>query len=661
LDTDNTAFMNGGPLTFSGNSDAEVVNLGKIGSSGGDVVLIASKGVTNVGGISAPQGSAELAVGQQVLLQDSSSSRQVFVQAGSGGTVLNQGAIYAAQVSLQAADGNVFALTGNHEAIRATGTGTRDGHIWLVAETGSVTLSGPTSAKNVDGSGGTVDTNAGNMVFQYMPTVLAGVWNITTPTIKIDNFAAISLSRSLNAGTSVNLQTTGASGQTGDINVASNIGWSGAASLSLGAYHTVNVIKGITIKNQGSGNLTLRADATGIDNGGSVLNYGTVDWSNSTGTVSLLHDMNGSYAPGTLRSNTTWITPTYSGLVTQITGYELVNSLADLKNVATDLAGNYALGRDIDASATSDGSYIPLGGGNTSFTGQFDGQGHTISSLTMQGTGSQTVAMFASLGKNAVVRDLNVNGSATSLDTNNSRHGIVGILAGENDGTIVRVNTSGNVREQVYYFGGTTAGGLVGVNHGTILRSSSSAGTQAGGPAGGLVGENDGTIAQSYASGPVSEVGGVLGSVAGSPGGLVGTNSGTITQSYATGTVGEACGTYGCITGAALVYTNSGTISQSFATGAVSSSGIQGQPAATPYGIAVQNQGKIASDVYWNKDTTTATIGVGYGTAIPSANGLTTEQMTAPASFSGWDFSSTGAWAMPTGYSHPVLRWQLEP
>jgi hypothetical protein len=49
----------------------------------------------------------------------------------------------------------------------------------------------------------------------------------------------------------------------------------------------------------------------------------------------------------------------------------------------------------------------------------------------------------------------------------------------------------------------------------------------------------------------------------------------------------------------------------------------------------------------------------GYGTPIPAANELTTGQMSTPASFVSYDFSSTGVWAMPAGATHPALRWQL--
>lgn len=53
-------------------------------------------------------------------------------------------------------------------------------------------------------------------------------------------------------------------------------------------------------------------------------------------------------------------------------------------------------------------------------------------------------------------------------------------------------------------------------------------------------------------------------------------------------------------------------------------------------------------------------IGVSTGTQIPAANGLTTAQMSDPASFGGYDFGRNGVWAMPAGATHPVLRWQVE-
>ncbi|MFL6641516.1 MAG: filamentous hemagglutinin, partial [Paraburkholderia graminis] len=79
-------------------------------------------------------------------------------------------------------------------------------------------------------------------------------------------------------------------------------------------------------------------------------------------------------------------------------------------------------------------------------------------------------------------------------------------------------------------------------------------------------------------------------------------------------------------------------------------------------GIAAYNHpdpnAGISANVYWDKQTTTRSVSAGTGPQLPASNGLTTAQMSDPASFVGWDFGPTGAWVMPAGASHPVLRWQ---
>lgn len=663
LDTCYCGFMKGHPLTFKGDSNASVINLGTIGSTGGDVMLISRNSVINAGRISAPHGTAELAVGQSVLLQDSSSGRQVFVQTGSGGSIENAGPIDGAQVSLQAADGNIFALAGDHTTIRATGTATRDGHVWLVADTGAVALGGTIESKNADGSGGAVDTNGALLELGadgIMPLVKAGHWNLTTPDFTIDDAAAGTLSRSLAAGTSINALASGAQGGVGDVDVMSSIHWSGAASLTLGAYHSLTIEAGTKIENSGAGNLTLHADSSAIDNGGSVANNGTIDWSRSMGTVTSLYDMNGAYTPGTLLRNSAWRAGPNSAMRAQFTDYRLVNTLTDLQNVAGDPTANYALGTNIDASSTADGSFVPIGDYNHPFTGEFDGRGYQVSSVDLvqmvqggpidpQGYMLQAQGLFGVIGAQGLVHDIAVSGGSGGLGGYFS----IGLLAGVNNGTIEHSSSSGNVAQSGALDGyHTLSGGLVGTNNGTISRSSSSAGVDSAGTLGGLAGENNGTISQSFATGGVAAE-----PYAGGAAGLVGGNGGLITQSYATGPTTTAftyCPGPGCSSGSAgLVWYNTGTITQSFATGA-----IDNQNGIPPAGIASVNSGTIGSDVYWNKDTTGATSGVDSGSAVSDANGLTSAQMQQTSSFVGYDFGPSGVWAMPAGATHPVLQWQ---
>ncbi|RKT21103.1 filamentous hemagglutinin family protein [Paraburkholderia sp. RAU2J] len=602
LDVDSAAFMTGGPLTFSGHANAGIVNLGKIASSGGDVFLIARSEVINSGTVSAPNGTAELAVAQQVLLQDSASGKQVFVQAGTGGTLQNNGVIRAAQVNLQAMDGNIYALAGNHEAIRATGTTTRDGHIWLVAGHGEVRPGG-----SIEAAGGTVDMSADTVTFPAGGTLVkAGQWNMSTAGFTVDDNAARALSTSLGRGTSVGVQTTGANGNSGELNVNSGITWQGGASLTLAAYRTLTVGQGATIGNRGGGNLTLRADAASLDNGGAVVNHGVIDWSRSTGIVDALYDMNGTYSAGTVLANLAWTSAPGSGQITQITAYKLINNVTDLGNIAQDLAGNYALGKDVDAAGVA---LTPIGNHTTPFTGQFDGMWHSVLNANVQIADfghDYSAGLFGVVGLAGVLRDVGVENGSVGTSVLGS-----GILAGVNQGLITAAHTTGVASEP----------------------------TQEGTVFGGLVGRNENTIERSWSGASVS------GSDAN--GGLVGYNLGSITQSYATGSVSP---TYSTGFGGGLVGINDGTISQSFATGAV-------QTRLMPtHGVIGFGSGTLAPDVYWNKETTGQALS---GGTLPPSNGLTTAQMSDPASFAGYDMGPNGVWAMPTGATHPVLRWQL--
>lgn len=99
---------------------------------------------------------------------------------------------------------------------------------------------------------------------------------------------------------------------------------------------------------------------------------------------------------------------------------------------------------------------------------------------------------------------------------------------------------------------------------------------------------------------------------------------------------------------------NAGTITQSFASGPVVST--------SPYagGICSSDlcDGVLGKDVYWNAQTTGQLTS---GGNLPASNGLTTAQMSNPASFIGWDFGPHGTWVMLPGATHPVLAWQVAP
>ena len=171
-DISNQTFMSGGPALLKSDAPGTISNLGRVSSSGGDVVLIARE-VSNGGTIQAPKGTAVLAGGTEVLLTEKSghSDERAFVRAGVG-RIDNQGVIEAAQAELKAAGGNIYALAGNNGGIvRATGSETRGGRILLTTEDGDITNSGTLSAQNADGAGGQVTVQAPRGTIQHTGTI----------------------------------------------------------------------------------------------------------------------------------------------------------------------------------------------------------------------------------------------------------------------------------------------------------------------------------------------------------------------------------------------------------------------------------------------------------------------------------------------------------
>ncbi len=162
LDVADEDFLNGGDLTFAGDSTKSVLNLGTITAANGDAILVAYK-VVNAGTINADAGVAVLAAGREVLLSPEGDQRVLIktqltnVAASDGTGVENNGVIAAAQAELKAAGGNLYELAINQTGvIRATGVERRAGRVLLTAEAGTVALTGAISAHDDDGSGGEV-------------------------------------------------------------------------------------------------------------------------------------------------------------------------------------------------------------------------------------------------------------------------------------------------------------------------------------------------------------------------------------------------------------------------------------------------------------------------------------------------------------------------
>ena len=220
-------------------------------------------------------------------------------------------------------------------------------------------------------------------------------------------------------------------------------------------------------------------------------------------------------------------------------GNYTVTSAEGLKNIAELVNGgktdiNITLDKNIDLTGKE---WTPIGTSSSSYTGTFDGGGHTITGLTVTGS-DQYAGLFGYIDKvgtvkNVVLEDVQI--------TSDNSSGYAGGVAGDSWGTIENCSVSGSVS------GTTFAGGVVGSQWGGSITGCNSSATVKGVIfAGGIAGEtNSGaSLTGCYATGDVTvENDGTNNSHAG---GVVGYNGGgTLTACYATGSVtGSGSGTH---------------------------------------------------------------------------------------------------------------------
>ena len=211
-------------------------------------------------------------------------------------------------------------------------------------------------------------------------------------------------------------------------------------------------------------------------------------------------------------------------------GNYTVDNEKGLKNLA-ELVNNGAT--DINITLTGNitltEEWTPIGiDDDHQYTGAFDGDGHTISELTMTGS-DEYAGLFGYIGSDGMVKNVKLEKVQIASDY---QYGYVGGMAGINNGTIENCSVSGRVS-------GYSAGGVVGQQYsGSITLCNSSATVQGTSQVGGVVGyTNYGvTLTACYATGNVTaENNNTAGSFF--AGGVVGSNGGNLTACYATGIV----------------------------------------------------------------------------------------------------------------------------
>ena len=250
----------------------------------------------------------------------------------------------------------------------------------------------------------------------------------------------------------------------------------------------------------------------------------------------------------------------------------IVSSPAALQAWATEMKNdptqnfNCTLAADIDLTGTE---WTPI----PSFSGTFDGNGKTITGLTINQPSTDNVGLFASIEDVGTVKNLTLDKVNVTANSN------VGAVVGQNWGTIENCSVSGSVTGLP---DNSCVGGIAGFHRkGSITDCHSSATVTGKAYVGGISGQSSAkegttTIIACYSTGSVtatadigdSYVGGVVGqnnvgviltacyatgNVKGGSscvGGVVGDNLSTVTACYhATGSVAGASGSTGGVAG----------------------------------------------------------------------------------------------------------------
>ena len=351
-------------------------------------------------------------------------------------------------------------------------------------------------------------------------------------------------------------------------------------------------------------------------------------------------------------------------------------------DLAPNLPGRKTFNRAVIAPDTNDVEPEFQG---SPFIGVFDGDGHTISSLTIEG--GTCVGFFGKLAYPAKVVHIGLEAVKVS-----GTSWCAGGLVGWNDrGNVSSAYTTGTIN------GTTDVGGLIGYNEwGHITDSHSGALVRGTDYVGGLVGGDQmGSISSSYSSGSIrgnSRVGGLVGDISGGNivwsystssvsgtgwevGGLVGKNYwGLVTTSYSTGAisgssfVGGLVGNNGgggrivanystaAVNGSSevggLVGRNIAGIDSSYSTGLVSGTSDVGGLVGRQYFADPDHLERI-NMAFWDSETsgqTTSAVGV------PK----TTARMKDVQTFvdAGWDFETV--WTMTPGEYPRLERRETE-
>ena len=445
LDINNSDFM-AGRYQFAGASTASVVNQSTITAADSGYVALLGANVSNDGVIVAKLGSVILAGGKAMTLDVAGDGLlNLTIDQGAFKALVNNGGLIQADggnvvLSAQSAGNLLQTVVNNSGIIQAQTIDTKGGVIRLLGDmqSGTVNVGGTLDASapankspalnSAGGNGGFIETSAAHvkvaddarvttkaangqtgswLIDPSDFTIAAGRTGTVTAGTPSGDISGATLSTALGSTSVTILSSSGSNAAgAGDIHVNDNVSWA-ANTLTLTAARDININAVMTAS--GSSALTMNtATANGADArvAGGAVKVG----------------MNGGGFTGRVdfdRSGTGFLT-------INSTGYTVINSLGlpgstsgtDLQGIKGALGGAFALGANIDASATSGwnggAGFSPIGDDATRFTGRFDGLGHTITNLAINRPSTAYVGLFGRVGSTGTVANVGLtDGSVT--------------------------------------------------------------------------------------------------------------------------------------------------------------------------------------------------------------------------------------------------------
>ncbi|MDE2303207.1 MAG: hypothetical protein KGK11_11685, partial [Sphingomonadales bacterium] len=551
----------------------------------------------------------------------------------------------------------------------------------LTIANGTTFLASALGGNSLSGSGGTA---LGGNVLVTVTAALANHFDV--------NGVGTIIDASYTGGTGILANGTAATAGGGlftiDTNYTVNDGvvLIGNTPAEIAAAGSINVTGSVIAASPGA-YLKLLSDSQGTGTGTVTLATGAINMSGAGDAVDIFYNPTAigtptNYAPGVTAG--TW------------TGYQLLDNVTQLQQAGGFLAQNFALGRNIDATATltwnAGAGFQPIGSTASPFTGNFDGLGHAIYNLAINQPGGTDIGLFGVVGANAnnVISIRNVGLVGANITGGSQTGGLIGAIdptgtCGCDTITVRNSYVTGAVA------GGNDVGGLVGYvpNADTValanVHSDAAVSASGTGSLGGLIGyDGIAAITDSWTTGSVTAlaagataIGGAIGEMAGGSvtgayatgavgsnganvsdiGGLIGNvTGGTISIAYATGNVTTGTGSSAV---GGLVGLNAGTLNQTWASGAVSNI-----TAATIGGLVGSNSGTI-NNSYWDSFTTGQANGFGASTgSVTNLNPVTgdpTLSFSSNYAYNGNNYTNFTAanWAYDNFSTRPMGAWEI--